>query len=207
LSDLAGLVGPFLTVAATIFTVELTDKDALLLLSLATTRSARLVFAAGSIAFTMTSAVIVLVGSALVAYVPILWIKFAGGGIMVAYGLWTYLGGLRAERRIEKDEEQLRRRGGRGGRYAFVAMLLSLAVLDLAGDATELLTILFVAQYRNIVLVFLGAVAALVTASGLETVLGNRLGRILSARRARYLSTAVLLAIGTVVVVTSALGI
>lgn len=45
----------FVTIAVTIFIVELTDKDALLLLSLATTKSARSVFAVGSIAFTLTS--------------------------------------------------------------------------------------------------------------------------------------------------------
>ena len=205
--DSAGLLGPFVTVVATIFIAELTDKDALLLLSLATSRSARLVFAAGSAAFTLTSAIIVLVGSALVSYVPILWIKVAGGGIMIAYALGGYVRGLREEGSLQREEERLLGRGGRRQLYAFLVMLSSLALLDLAGDATELLTIVFVAEYRDLLLVFLGAVVALVAASGLETILGNRLGRILSARGTRYLSTAVLLAIGTAVIVTSVLGL
>jgi putative Ca2+/H+ antiporter (TMEM165/GDT1 family) len=59
----------------------------------------------------------------------------------------------------------------------------SLIVLDLAGDATELVTSVFVAQFRDVLLVFAGAVAALVAASAVETILGNGLGRVLSARR------------------------
>jgi putative Ca2+/H+ antiporter (TMEM165/GDT1 family) len=207
LIDSAGFIESFLTIAGTIFIVELTDKDALFLLSLATTKSWRLVFAAGSVAFTITSAIIVLVGSALVAYVPVLWIKLVGGGIMLAYALWTFVRGLNAESNIEREEERLLKRGGKRKLYAFLVIVLSLAMLDLAGDATELVTVLFVAQYRDVVLVFVGAVVALVAASGLEAILGNSLGRLLSARRARYVSTAVLLIIGTVIIVTSVLGL
>jgi Ca2+/H+ antiporter, TMEM165/GDT1 family len=203
---LTGLLGPFLTIVATIFVAELTDKDALLLLSLATSRSAKLVFAAGSIAFTITSAVIVLVGSALVAYVPIIWVKVAGGAIMLAYALWSYVRGT-SEGRMDGEEKRLLSKGGNRDLYAFLAMLASLMLLDLAGDATELLTIVFVAQYRDLLLVFAGAVTALVVASGVETILGNRLGRILTARGARYLSAAVFLTIGTVVIVTSVFGV
>ena len=203
--DSAGFIGAFFTIAGTIFVVELTDKDALLILSLATTKSALLVFTAGSIAFTLTSGIIVLVGSVLVSYVPVSWIKLAGGGIMLAYALWVYLGGSKAERSVESKGEQVLRRAGKRELYAFLVMLSSLMVLDLAGDATELITILFVAQYQDVLLVFLGAVAALIVASGVEATLGNRLGRLLSARRARYLSTGLLLIIGTTVIVASVL--
>jgi putative Ca2+/H+ antiporter (TMEM165/GDT1 family) len=207
LLDSAGIIESFLTIAGTIFIVELTDKDALFLLSLATTKSGWLVFAAGSIAFTMTSGIIVLLGSALVSYVPVVWIKVAGGGIMLAYALWGYVRGLKAERSIERVEERLLEREGKRELYAFLVIVSSLMILDLAGDATELVTILFVAQYRDVLLVFIGAVAALVAASGLEAILGNRLGRLLSARGARYLSTAVFLIIGTVIIVTSLPGL
>lgn len=203
--DLAGAIGPFLTIVGTVFVVELTDKDALLLLSLATTKSARLVFAAGSIAFTITSAIIVLVGSALVSYIPILWIKLAGGTIMVAYAVWGYVRSTNAESSTKREEERLLGRAGKREIYGFIVILFSLALLDLAGDATEVITILFVAQYGDVLIVFSGAVVALVAASGLEAALGNRLGRVLSARGARYLSTAVLLVIGTVIIVTSVL--
>ena len=38
----------------------------------------------------------------------------------------------------------------------FLTMVSALVVLDLAGDATELLTVVFVAQFENLLLVFLG---------------------------------------------------
>ncbi len=205
--DSAGFLAAFLTIAGTIFIVELTDKDALFLLSLATTKSGWLVFAAGSIAFTITSGIIVLVGSALVSYVPVIWIKLAGGGIMLAYAVWVYVRGLKAERSIGRQDGRLLKGGNRRELYAFLAIVSSLMVLDLAGDATELVTVLFVAQYRDILLVFTGAVAALVAASGLEAILGNSLGRVLSARGARYLSTSVFLIIGAVIIVTSVTGL
>jgi putative Ca2+/H+ antiporter (TMEM165/GDT1 family) len=206
LIDLAASIGPFLTVLATVFVLELTDKDALLLFSLATSRSARLVFAAGVVAFTFTSAVIVLVGTTLVDHVPILWVKVTGGGIMLAYAVWTLVKAARDQSVKERAEKRILDRGGTRELYAFLAIVSSLALLDLAGDATELAIIVFVAQYRNILLVFTGAVVALVVASGVEAALGNRMGRWMSARGARYMPAVVLLIVGTLVVVTSTLG-
>jgi putative Ca2+/H+ antiporter (TMEM165/GDT1 family) len=207
LLDSAEFIGPLFTIAGTIFIVELADKDALFLLSLATTKSGWLVFAAGSISFTITSGIIVLVGSVLVSYIPVIWIKLAGGGVMLAYAIWGYVRGLKAERSIERQEKRVLEGGSKRALYSFLVILSSLMLLDLAGDATELVTVLFVAQYRNVLLVFIGAVIALVAASGLEAILGNSLGRVLSARGARYLSTALFLVIGTVIIVTSVPGL
>jgi Ca2+/H+ antiporter, TMEM165/GDT1 family len=201
--DISGAAGGFLAIVGTIFVAELTDKDALLLLSLGAKMRPLIVFAAGSIAFTITSAIIVLVGSTLVAYVPIFWIKIAGGVIMLAYAALEYLRGLRVESSIKKKEERFVKSLGKKELYAFLGILVSLIILDLAGDATELLTIVFVAQYRNVLLVFAGAVVALVAASALETVLGSRLGKFLSARRIRQFSVVVFLIIGSIIILSS----
>ncbi|MCL5068759.1 MAG: TMEM165/GDT1 family protein, partial [Thaumarchaeota archaeon] len=56
------LLPSFATIFATIFVAELADKDALLLLTLATRIRSWTAFAAGSVAFTITSAIIVSVG-------------------------------------------------------------------------------------------------------------------------------------------------
>jgi len=56
------LFSEFLIIGSAIFAAELTDKDALLLLALATRTKPWHVFAAGSVAFTVTTAIIVLVG-------------------------------------------------------------------------------------------------------------------------------------------------
>ena len=201
--DISAFAGGFLTVVGTIFVAELTDKDALLLLSLATKMRPLLVFAAGSIAFTISTAIIVLLGSVLVEYVPIFWVKIAGGAIMLGYALLEYLRGLRAEKSPEKKEERFSKNFGKREVYAFLGILVSLIVLDLAGDGTELVTIVFVAQFRNALLVFAGAVVALVGASAVEAALGSRLGVLLSAKKIRYVSVIVFLIIGSVIILTS----
>jgi putative Ca2+/H+ antiporter (TMEM165/GDT1 family) len=201
--EIAGSAGAFLTIVGTIFVAELTDKDALLLLSLATKMKPLVVLAAGSIAFTISSAIIVLLGSLLVAYVPILWVKVAGGVIMLAYATVEYLRGLRVEENLVKREERLVKNLGRREVYAFLGILATLILLDLAGDATELITIVFVAQFRDILLVFAGAVVALVAASAIETALGSRLARFLSAKNIRRLSIVVFLLIGSIIILSS----
>ncbi|MFI5450501.1 MAG: TMEM165/GDT1 family protein, partial [Candidatus Bathyarchaeia archaeon] len=64
-------------------------------------------------------------------------------------------------------------------------------------------TIVFVARFSNVLLVFLGAVTALVAASALETILGGRLKKILSPKRLRIFSLLVFLAIGSVIILTT----
>ena len=78
-----------------------------------------------------------------------------------------------------------------------------LMVLDLAGDATEVLTIVYVARFQNVLLVFVGCVIALVAASAVETLIGNRLGKVLSVSRIRYFSLAIFLVIGSIIIITT----
>jgi putative Ca2+/H+ antiporter (TMEM165/GDT1 family) len=204
----------FGTVTLTILIAELTDKDALLLLSLATKGNPWTVFAAGSTAFTITTAIIVTAGYLLLRVVPVPWIKFAGGAIMVGYAFYQYfraeeeeiqreerrLTGLRSEN-SSRDPERARKRIWR----SFFGAIAMLAVLDLAGDATEVLTVVFVARYQNIILVFFGCVLALVVASAIETAIGTRVGRFLSIRSLKILSLVVFLVIGSLVVLSSLL--
>ncbi|MDA4115847.1 MAG: TMEM165/GDT1 family protein [Thaumarchaeota archaeon] len=197
------LIGALVTTMGTIFVAELTDKDALFLLALATKTRASLVFVAGSVAFTITTAIIVLLGSVLIAVVPVVAIKLAGGSIMLAYAVLEYYRFSNEERRVDKREERLLERGGRGAWSIFVPAVLTLIALDLAGDATELLTIVFLARYQDALLVFAGAVLGLVAAVAVETALGSRLGRVLSRRRIKYLSIAIFTVIGATVIVTT----
>ncbi len=200
---MAEVAAAFLTVVGTIFVAELTDKDALLLLTLATKVNVWRVFAAGSIAFTITSAIIVLVGSAIVVVVPIFWIKVAGGVIMLGYAFFQYARGLREEQNLEKRGDNLAQGHTRGRWMTFLTIVSALVVLDLAGDATELLTVVFVAQFENLLLVFLGAVAALIAASAVEATLGHQLGTLLTARKIRYFSIVVFLLIGSVIILST----
>jgi len=183
----------------TIFIAELTDKDALLLLALATRIRPRLAFAAGATAFTITTTIIVSVGYFLVNVVPVFWIRLAGGVIMIAFAIWQYV-----STEEESEEKRLLERTKRKTAWSiFLGAVSLLIILDLAGDATEILTIVLVARFSNALLVFLGAVLALVTASGVETILGSRLKRFLSPKRLRILSLLVFLVIGSLVIVTT----
>jgi len=186
-----------------IFVAELTDKDALLLLSLAARIRPWVVFAAGSIAFTITSAIIVTVGYFLVSFVPVSLISIAGGSVMVAYGIWSFFKAKKDE--LMSAERKLSRDASKSLRAVFLGAVSLLVLLDLAGDATEVLTILFVARFQNTLLVFTGAVIALVCATAVETLIGNRLSKILSSKRIRIFSLFVFLTIGSAAILTALL--
>lgn len=200
------LLAALSTTVGTLFAAELTDKDALFLLALATRTRASVVFAAGSVAFTISTAIILLVGTVLIAFVPVIVIKLAGGGIMLAYAVWEYYRFSNEERAIDEREERLLDRRGRSDWSVFIPAMVSLIALDLAGDATELLTIVLLAHFQDILVVFFGAVIGLVAATAVETALGNRLGKVLSPKRIKYLSIVIFVIIGSTVIVTSLLG-
>ena len=190
-TELPFAVGAFATIFGTIFVAELTDKDALLLLTLATRSKPRRVFLAGSIAFTFTTAVIVTVGSALIRVVPVVWIKAAGGVIMLGYAGRTYARGVAGGELEGREEKHFAE--SRSDFAWLMGAVMSLALLDLAGDATELITIVFVAQFQG-------------HEGGLETALGNRLGRILSTSSVRRLSVVVFLIVGSAILLSIAAG-
>jgi putative Ca2+/H+ antiporter (TMEM165/GDT1 family) len=190
----------FGTIAAALFVTELTDKDALLLLTVATRVRASIVFAAGAAAFIFDTAVIVLLGSLLLTVVPIFWVRIVGGAAMLAYGLWEARG-LAGKGAVDREESRIKKSGNNW--RLFLTLLGSLVVLDLAGDATEILTIVFVAQYSNALLVFLAACLGLVAATAVETALGNRLGRVLTPRRIRFGSMFVFLALGAAIILST----
>ena len=193
-----------LTIAAAIFVAELTDKDAFLLLTLATRRRPWFIFAAGSTAFTITTAIITTSGYFLLRIVPVLWIKLAGGIVMISYGLWEFFKRDTEEKESEKSRV-LSSSAKKSVLTAFLSTVAMLALLDLAGDATEILTIIFLAHFQDVVLVFVGTLTALIAATALETFLGGQLGKILSPRRLRMFSVIVFLSIGTATIITAAL--
>ena len=204
--DQGMLLVALITTGGTIFVAELTDKDALFLLALATKTKASVVFAAGSAAFTISTAVIVLLGSLLITVVPVIAIKLVGGSIMLAYAVLEYYRFSNEERSVDEREERLLEKSAGGVWSIFIPAVLTLIALDLAGDATELVTIVFLARYQDALVVFLGAIIGLVAAVAVETALGNRLGRVLSRKRIKYLSIAIFTIIGVTVIVTTLLG-
>ena len=184
-------------VASILFLFELADKDAMLILSLSTRNRTSIVFAAGAVAFVLTTTVNVAIGSVLAGYLPITLLRVAGGSAMVALGLWQA-----ARPRASPEGRGLT--SGKVGWLAFLAIVGSLAMLDLAGDATEVLTIVFTAQYGAI-LVFPAACTGLIAAAAAETAIGNVLARFLSPLAIAYFSTAMILLVGAGTIVLALL--
>jgi putative Ca2+/H+ antiporter (TMEM165/GDT1 family) len=187
----------FGVIAATLFIAELTDKDALLLIGVSTRVRIRLAFLAGATAFVITTTLIVTIGSLLIELVPVDWVRLAGGLVMIAYGLWEARG-LVGMGTVESEESRIAK--ARSPWRVFAALVFSLAVLDLAGDATEILTIVFVARYSNPLFVFSAVCTGLLSATAVETLLGSRLGRLLTPRRLRIGSAAIFLILGASIV-------
>ena len=190
-------------VASAVFVAELTDKDALLILTLATKHRPWFVFAAASVTFTITTAIIAVAGYFLVNVFPVYWIKIVGGVIMICYGFWGFLRG--SEKELAEEEKLLARTSLKSMWPAFLAVVSMLALLDLAGDATEVLIIVFVAHFRNVVLVFVSALIGLIAANALETAVGNRLRNHLSLKKLRLFSLLVFTTIGTAIIITTVL--
>ena len=190
----------FAAIAAALFVAELTDKDAFLLIAVSTKVRVRVAFLAGATAFAFTTTVIMTLGTLLITVVPVYWVRLAGGVVMVAYGVWQARG-LVGQKVVEEEESRIQKAGSQW--RVFLTMVAALALLDLAGDATEVLTIVFVARYSNVALVFSGVLTGLVAATAVETSLGNRLGRYLTPNRLRYISVVVFLALGVFIILTS----
>lgn len=194
------LLAPFATIAAALFVTELTDKDALLLIAVSTKVKVRVAFLAGATAFAFTTAVIVALGSIIVNFVPVYLVRITGGIVMIAYGAWEARG-IIGDKAVEEEESRVEKAGSAW--KVFATMVAALAILDLAGDATEVLIVVLVAHYANLLLVFSGALAGLLAATAVETTLGNRLGRVLTPRRLRYGSTAIFLVLGVSILLFS----
>ena len=195
-------VAAFVAIASALFVAELADKDAILILTLSTKVRARDVFLAGSSAFVITTAIIVTLGTFLVVFVPLFWVRIAGGSAMIGYGLWQARG-LVGRKVTEEGRSKLE--NTRNGWKAFLGMVGALVLLDLAGDATEILTIVLVAQYSDALLVFAACCTGLIAATAFETALGNRLGRVLTPTRIRYASMVIFLLLGIYIIIPSIL--
>jgi len=191
----------FATIAATIFVTELTDKDALLLIAVSTKVKARLAFLAGATAFTITTTIIVAAGSLMVSLVPVGWIRLAGGAVMIGYGLWEARG-LIGKEAVGRQESRIA--SAASSWRLFLVLVGSLALLDLAGDATEVLTLVLVAQYTAPLYVFSAVWLGLVSAAGVETVLGNKLGKLLTPRRLQVGSAAIFVLLGLAIILLDA---
>lgn len=182
-----------------IFVVELPDKTFLATLVLATKYRPVLVWIGVGLAFTVQTLVAVLLGHA-ASFLPQDAVHLGAAVLFLAGAVLLFREG-RSHHLATDEEAELRAKAKdvHGAR----AVLASFLILFAAewGDLSQLLTISLVAKYENPVAVFVGALGALLTVSGLAVISGRALLRVISLHVLHYVGAAVCLTLATITVV------
>lgn len=151
---------PFIAVAL----AEFGDKTQLAVLTLATKyreqKEHTSLFCGAMLGFLLVDGIAILFGGVLTAYIPTVYIKIIAGSLFVLFGILTF---------CSKDGEILKIKNGSAFHAAFVLILLA----EL-GDKTQIAAGLFATQY-NLLLVFVGVMAALAVLTGSAIVVGKKL--------------------------------
>jgi putative Ca2+/H+ antiporter (TMEM165/GDT1 family) len=162
-------------VFAVIFGFELVDRTNFGVIALSARHPPRAVWEGAALAFLASTAVSVALGLAAISYLApyLVWVKVTGGVILLLFGLRGLIaGGARAEEKAEKlAEAPLSRSEVRTVAFSLIFFLEM-------GDNTQVLTILFVASIRNVLLVFVAAALALMSVAAI----GARSGEFLRSR-------------------------
>ena len=174
---------------AAIFVVELPDKTFIATLVLSTKFRGILVWIGVGLAFTVQTLIAVLLGKA-ASLLPTEWVQTGATVMFLAGAVLLYREG-RAHHQASEDE-YAEVGGGVQGIKAVGASFLVLFAAEW-GDLSQLLTLSLVARYDDPVSVFIGALAALLTVSGLAVLVGRALMRRVSLPVLHYVGAAVCL--------------
>ena len=188
-----------LSLAATVFTVifllELPDKTALAALLLATRHRPWPVFSGVALAFVVQSAVAVFAG-VLLSQLPREPVRIGAGVLFLIIAVVL----ARRNPEVEVAEEQAQvTRAQRRHRSPFFTAFTVIFIAEW-GDLTQLGTAALQARYRDPVVVFTAATAALWTVSALAVILGNRLGALIPERPLQYAAAAVMAVVGILLI-------
>lgn len=178
----------FLLVFAVVGATELIDRTSLTLIGLAARQPPLRTWAGAALAFGLTSAIAVLLGSALLDLLHgrVTYLRLGGGLFLLGYA--AYLAGV--------SEEERRPRGGRS---AFGTAFLLTFLLEL-GDTTMILMVVFVSAANSPLLVFGAGALALILVAGWACFLGSRLGTRLEPARLNRVIIALLVLVGVVTI-------
>lgn len=191
--DLAALALTF----GAIFVVELPDKTFLATLVLATRFRPVLVWLGVGLAFTLQTGIAVALGQA-ASLLPSEVVKVAAIALFLVGAALLEREGR--SHRGRADDDLADTTPAATGWRAVLASFLVLFAAEF-GDLSQLLTLSLVARYEAPLEVFLGALAALLTVSGLAVVVGRSLLRVVALHVLHYAGAAVcvLLAVLTLV--------
>ncbi len=172
-----------------IFVVELPDKTFLATLVLATRYPPLLVWIGVGLAFTVQTVVAVALGS-VATLLPTTAVRSAAL-VMFLLGAVVLFREGRSHQRSTGEEYVADERDVHGARVILTSFLVLFAAEW--GDLSQLLTLTLVAKYQAPGAVFVGALAALLTVSGLAVVSGRALLRWLPLHRLHYAGAGVCL--------------
>ncbi len=179
----------------TIFVVELPDKTFLATLVLATRYRPILVWLGVAAAFAVQTTVAVALGQVATLLPP----EVVRSAALVLFLVGATLLIREARSRPGPDDGVEETAPARGWRAVTASFLVLFAAEW--GDLSQLLTLSLVARYDDPLSVFLGALAALLTVSGLAVLVGRTLLRYIALRRLHYAGAAVCLGLAALTLV------
>lgn len=179
-----------------IFVVELPDKTFLATLVLATRYRPVLVWIGVALAFAVQTAVAVGLGHA-ASFLPTTAVRLGAATMFLVGAVLLFREGRSHHRAVGEEVSPT------PDVHGLRAVLASFLVLFAAewGDLSQLLTISLVAKYQSPWSVFVGALGALLTVSGLAVVSGRALLRVISMHVLHYVGAAVCLTLAAVTLV------
>jgi putative Ca2+/H+ antiporter (TMEM165/GDT1 family) len=167
---------PLLTTFGIIALAEFGDKTQLTVIALSAGYDRVKVFTGVILAFTLVTALGVLIGDTLFKFVSPYLIKIFAGLLFVAFGAWTLI----SKENCETDETNATTLAGN----PLISTFGMIALAEM-GDKTQLSAITLVAKYDSPFLVFAGAVLALGFISLLGILAGKKLCEIVPLSKIR----------------------
>ncbi|HLK90495.1 MAG TPA: TMEM165/GDT1 family protein [Polyangia bacterium] len=182
----------FASIFAVIFVAELPDKTALASLVLATRHRALPVLAGSAAALAIQSLVAVIAGS-LLSLLP-------ARGVHIGSGVLFLVSAVLMWRKKEEEAETKDEGGELGFTKAFTMSFMVVFVAEW-GDLTQLATASFAARYKQPLLVFCAATAALWAVAAVAVVAGNRAGKLLDPKLTQRIAAVLFALVGVLLIV------
>ncbi|RQD74375.1 MAG: TMEM165/GDT1 family protein [Candidatus Syntrophonatronum acetioxidans] len=168
----------------TIFIADLGDKTQFIVLSLSSRHSPYRVLGSTIAAFFILVALSVLLGQFISELLPALYISLIGGTIFILTGIFT----------LVKKEKPLHVKNTAG--FPIIVQTFLMIFFAELGDKTLLATIALTALYQKPLAVFGGALAAQTISHGIVAFLGGKYLSSISDKQLKFVSAAVFLIIG-----------
>ncbi|HVV48203.1 MAG TPA: TMEM165/GDT1 family protein [Polyangia bacterium] len=181
----------FASIFAVIFVAELPDKTALASLVLATRHRALPVLLGAAAALAIQSLVAVIAGS-LLSLLPARAVHVGSGVLFLISAIVMW--------RKHEDESAPGKDEGQAGFAKAFSMSFMVVFVAEWGDLTQIATAGFAARYRQPVLVFAAATAALWAVASIAVVAGNRAGHLLKPKLTQRIAAVLFALVGVALI-------